>query len=548
MIMKHSGEDVVLMYDQGDARIDDQCWRARRFLMRNADIQAAWRFHNGTKHPYGYLLDRRHTYHPTNQPSLFKIYSELSRIPLPLDLTPGETSLLTALSLQEGLSAEERIPSFETVAKILHFSAGITKRIQYPPPWGEILFRAAACTGALYHIEIYLIAGDLPGLKAGVYHYDPSNSALKRLRSGDHRKYLIDVSGEEATIPHAPAVLVLTHIPWRNACKYQARAYRHAFWDSGTILSHALTLAAFEDLPAKVVVGFVDQAISKLLGLDEKREHPVAMVPIGFSDDRPTMTVLKMRALNYQVEPISDIEVDFPSIGEMHLASSLDTGEETKSWRESEVHFEGREPEGELVPLEPIPHIEEPQAPVESVILRRGSSRKFGRESISFAQLSTILLRTTKSTSVDFQLPEAGSLNQIYMIVNDVEDLTPGSYVFHQGKAALERLKSGNFRDQARHLALDQALGGDASVSFYFLSPLRTVLNALGNRGYRAAQLDASIIAGRMYLAAYALGLGATGLTFYDDAVTAFFSPHGEDKSVMFLISIGRPDKTTLTA
>jgi nitroreductase len=120
-------------------------------------------------------------------------------------------------------------------------------------------------------------------------------------------------------------------------------------------------------------------------------------------------------------------------------------------------------------------------------------------------------------------------------------DLKPGSYVYHRGSAALERLKRGEFREQARHLALDQALGGDASVNVYFLSPLRPILNAFGNRGYRAAQLEASITAGRMYLAAYALGLGATGLTFFDDAVTSFFSPHAEDKSVMFLLSIGIP-------
>ena len=144
---------------------------------------------------------------------------------------------------------------------------------------------------------------------------------------------------------------------------------------------------------------------------------------------------------------------------------------------------------------------------------------------------------------MDFQLPEGESLNQIYLIVNDVDDLSPGAYFFHREKAALEMLKEGIFRDQSRHLALDQALGGDASVSIYFLAPLRTILNALGNRGYRAAQLEAGITAGRMYLATYALGLGATGLTFFADAVTKFFSPHAEDKSVMFLISIGVPSK-----
>ena len=44
-----------------------------------------------------------------------------------------------------------------------------------------------------------------------------------------------------------------------------------------------------------------------------------------------------------------------------------------------------------------------------------------------------------------------------------------------------------------------------------------------------------------MYLAAYALRLGASGLTFFDDDVTDFFSPHAAGKSVMFLIALGRP-------
>jgi hypothetical protein len=46
-----------------------------------------------------------------------------------------------------------------------------------------------------------------------------------------------------------------------------------------------------------------------------------------------------------------------------------------------------------------------------------------------------------------------------------------------------------------------------------------------------------------LYLAAYALHSGATGLTFFDDEVTAFFSPHAARKSVMFLMALGQPLK-----
>jgi nitroreductase len=66
------------------------------------------------------------------------------------------------------------------------------------------------------------------------------------------------------------------------------------------------------------------------------------------------------------------------------------------------------------------------------------------------------------------------------------------------------------------------------------------VLGRFGNRGYRAAQLEAGLIGGKLYLAAYAQRLGASGLTFFDDDVTRFFAPHAGDKSVMFLVALGK--------
>jgi hypothetical protein len=72
------------------------------------------------------------------------------------------------------------------------------------------------------------------------------------------------------------------------------------------------------------------------------------------------------------------------------------------------------------------------------------------------------------------------------------------------------------------------------------------VVNSFGNRGYRAAQMEAGIIGGKMYLAAYALKCGATGLTFYDDDVTEFFSPHAAGKSCMLVVSVGIPGKKPL--
>jgi hypothetical protein len=49
-----------------------------------------------------------------------------------------------------------------------------------------------------------------------------------------------------------------------------------------------------------------------------------------------------------------------------------------------------------------------------------------------------------------------------------------------------------------------------------------------------------------MYLAAYAQRFGASGLTFFDDEVTEFFSPHAAGKRVMFLVALGRADRAVL--
>ncbi|MCH7663616.1 MAG: SagB/ThcOx family dehydrogenase, partial [Chloroflexi bacterium] len=197
--------------------------------MNNREIQASWHYHDGTKHPSGYLLDPRHGFDPLNLPLLFKKFLDVETIPLPLKKDPIGLPALKAISEDTFNINCQGILDLSVIARLLHYSAGITKTIRYPG--GETRFRAAACTGALYHIELYVVSGDLSGLDAGVYQFDPREMALRRLRAGDHRRTLIEASANEPSMAHAPAILVYTDIFWRNACKYQAREYRHAFWD-----------------------------------------------------------------------------------------------------------------------------------------------------------------------------------------------------------------------------------------------------------------------------------------------------------------------------
>ncbi len=169
--------------------------------MNNRHIEAAWNYHNGTKHSYESVRTNRHYLDWENQPLPFKIYSKLAPIPLPEQRALSGMAALEAISLAGTAGDPSKAITIQALADMLFLSAGITRRRSYPG--GEILFRAAACTGALYHIDLYLICGDLEDLDAGVYHFSPQDFSLRRLRKGDYRSALIDASGDEPAIAGA---------------------------------------------------------------------------------------------------------------------------------------------------------------------------------------------------------------------------------------------------------------------------------------------------------------------------------------------------------
>ena len=483
-------------------------------------------------------MNPHHRYDPMRNPLPFKLYEDLDPIPLSLDVPLTGVPALSAIATHVSPTPEGQVPDIATITRILHFSAGITKTLRSGR--GDMPFRAAACTGALYHIELYLVCGDLPGLDDGVYHFDPSGSALRRLRKGDYRRALVDATGDEPAVANAPAILVYTDVFWRNAVKYQSREYRHAFWDSGTIIANTLATAAACNLPAKVVTGFVDDAVNRLLSLDDQREVALTLVSIGYAPEAITDAPPEIGPLELKITPVSDFEVDFPPIRGMHQTSSLASRGEVVAWREEGHAYTATTASLPLIPIEPQAPGTLPTDSVETVVARRGSTREFSRDSVTFPELSTILERASHKIPADFLAPEGDALTDVYLIVNEVDGLRSGSYAYERDGGAIELIREGEFRPEAGQLALGQALGADASVNLYLMADLEPILNRLGNRGYRAAQLEASITAGKIYLAAYALGLGATGLTFYDDAVTDFFSPHAEGKSAMFLVAVGR--------
>src|SRR6266403_2359004 len=280
-------------------------------MTNKSNSDAAWKYHEATKHSYNSIRSNAHFMDWNNQPLPFKIYPTLEPMRLPGEVRQSGVAALSAIA--ERVSAQTNAaPDLEAVAQLLYLSAGITRRRKYSG--GEIYFRAAACTGALYEVELYLVCGELGGLEAGVYHFGPAEFGLRKLRAGDYRGALVAATGAEAAIAHAPLTIICTCTYWRNAWKYQARTYRHFGWDNGTLLANLLAVATALGLPAKVVCGFVDATVNALLDVDSQREVAFSLVALGHnsgpSSQPATQVLADVSPLGLETVPLSRDEID----------------------------------------------------------------------------------------------------------------------------------------------------------------------------------------------------------------------------------------------
>jgi len=495
----------------------------------NRHPEAARRYHDATAHSPQSVRAGSHGLDWDTKPEPFKIYPGLPVVALPRDFAVPALDALAAISTEPGGAAPLDL---ERLAALLFFSAGVTRRRSYPGG-GTMYFRAAPSTGALYQTEVYVVAGDVAGLLPGVYHFSPGDFALRRMREGDFRGALA-IAAADDDLASRPATLILSAIYWRNTWKYQARGYRHLFWDSGSMLSNLLAAATALDLPARAITGFVDLEVNGLLALDAEKEGALLLAPVG-GQGRPAPVSPVIAAITPEVIPLGSSEVDYPLLRDAYENSSLDGESEVQAWREAS--WQRRPLAGALVAL-PTPRPSAVRTLAET-ITARGSTRQFSGEAIGSGDLSAALWHATRAWLTDVP----SGLVDLYLAVHAVDGIEPGAYAYHPESHALDLIKRGDFRERSAFLCLDQSLGGMSSATVFFLADLDALLEEFGNRGYRLANLEAGLIGGRLYLAAYALRFGATGLTFYDRDVVDFFSPHALGKDAIFVTALGRSVK-----
>ena len=504
-------------------------------------------YHERTKHSPESVRTDTFSLDFENKPRPYKTYEALPRVSLAASPDPPEEPALSAIATATSEPDERTDPSESAVdaqalQTLCHYATGVTKRLEMQGR--QMRFRAAACTGKLYHVDLYAVTGAVDGLDPGVYHFDPDSGAFDVLREGDYRGVLARASGAQSAVADAPVTFVATSQWWRNAWKYRDRTYRHAFWDSGTILANLLAVAHAGGRRATVVSGFADDPVARLLGVDPGEEAPLELVPVGSGD--PVPDDRDVDPLDPDEAPLSDRVVDYPLVSDAWRQSRLDGPEAVRAWRErfgasDDAAFGSRgRGDGGLVSLDPVDSETASGRPVGNTVERRGSSREYRHEAISDRKFATVLDRALRGVPTDCF--EGGPrLVDHYCLVHAVDGIPSGAYQYHPEANVLERLGDTD-RRTAGHLAFDQEVVGDAAVNVYTVADVDAVVERVGNRGYRLAQLLGGVSLGRLYLATYAhRSLGGRGFTFYDDRVTDHLSPRAATQTPMTLFAFGKP-------
>ena len=449
---------------------------------------------------------------PSNRPAPFKRYVGREPTPLPRDFGATGARAVDVLS-GHGRPASPATLDVVTLARLLFFTAGVTRTSESPAFEERTYFRTAMSAGNLHPVEVYVATSGVDGVADGVHHFAPLEFGLTALREG-------------TTTRGASCTFVFTGIPWRTAWKYGERGFRHLYWDSGTMLANLLAVAGAHGLRARVWTGFVDDDVARLVGVDGLSEFPLVLVTIGEGDAIEVPGDLP--SLDVEVEPISPYPITFPLITEAQHAGFLPDAHAVGEWRTRAI--DGSPMRGSVDPPEGAR-----DDSIEEVIVRRGSTRLMRPETAPRALLDSGMAVAARATPADF-VREGTTVLEHNLSVHDVEGVDPGAYRWRDGD--LELVRPGQFRPLTQQLCLDQPLGGDSAYTAFHAAPLDTVLEALGARGYRVAQLEAGIASGRLSLAAFALGDGATGLTFFDEPVRRFFATSA---SCMLVTSVGIP-------
>jgi SagB-type dehydrogenase family enzyme len=483
-----------------------------------------WReYHECTKHSVESLERNPHFLDWANMPNPFRHYENVPLLDLPADPPVPETPALEVLRGVCGAPTAADGPAF--LSELLFYSAAISASKTVPSTGLRYALRVNPSSGNLHPTEFHFLTCGLKGWPDGLYHYRPSSHMAEQRALGHLEKTLAGSS--------SPIVFVLTSIIWREAWKYGDRAYRYCLHDIGHAWQ-ALGLAATAMGCDTFALGrFPDDEVEQVCRLHED-ESPMLLVELG-GGSIPMSHAITCETVWYggHANQLSVARAAFPQIDAIHSATKV-----SSPARDSIPIAEPVSPGSGQIELPPPAFA---RRAFGEVARMRRSAVDFvgGRQAMSLNQLSAVLAVTPRPFTADFAKTR---FIQLYLYVHRVDGLPPGVYRYWPEYPELELIRMGDQRVAAAGLSLGQNLAGNACVVFSMIGDLERAVRAHGDRGYRYVHFEAGAIGHRLYLAAEAFGLAATGIgAFYDDRVHHYLNLTPEQGQVIYHFAIGYP-------
>lgn len=193
-------------------------------------------------------------------------------VALPAPSFEGEVPVERALALRR--SVREFAPGslpLSAVSQVLWAAQGITD------PSG---LRTAPSAGALYPLEVYLVAGSVVGVRPGVYHYHPRHHRLVFVSGGDRRAGVARAALRQQWVAEAPAIIVLAAVYQRTARKYGELSERYVHMEAGHAAQNVYLQAGALGLGTTMVGAFHDEKLARVLDLPDPTK-PLGLLPVG---------------------------------------------------------------------------------------------------------------------------------------------------------------------------------------------------------------------------------------------------------------------------
>lgn len=443
---------------------------------------------------------------------------------------------------------------WQRLSLFLLCSYGLTARIQ---TMGEPMYlRAAPSAGGLYPAEIYLVSRGNQLLPAGLYNYQVQDHTLIHFWASDVWQNMQVACFMHPALLVADLTLITTAVFQRSAWRYQDRAYRRIFLDTGHLLGNIELAGAMNGFRPYLIGGFVDRAINELLYLNTVIEGAIAVIPCVDLDVHPDALIPP-----FPSALPSKINVEYPQLADGELLTYCHQSTEITQFHQFPARSDDDVVAAQLddkynfpfclkisTLTDPIDWQDNlPLSGLEDTILKRRSTRAYTGAYITLSELNALLDFTYHPQHYTEQHLDPHpdyfdlSLIETFIAVSGVNGLDEGCYYYAPRAQELRQIRFKNFRQELHYLCLGQELGRDTGAVIFHTADLEMAIRKYGDRAYRYLHLDAGHLGQRLNLAAIRLGLGVSGIAgFFDDRVNEVLGIP-EDEAVLYITTLGRP-------